>query len=258
MNDSTRTDGLRPGTLTTLIPGLSSEAAAALLAAGHRSRLRSGEVFFSQGDASSTAGIILGGHLKLSAVGSSGRSVVLTFWGPGDFAGHVTVINGTTRMGSAVAVGPVDLLVIPAPAFNRILVDSPDAGATMTRQLASWVEASARCQAVQGTEPANVRIARLLVDLCDTGDATRDRAELALDLSQDELGQIVGVSRESVARVLREFRDQGLVLTRRRALTVLRLRELEQVARVQRASGGRGGMTTRYRDERVVRRPSSG
>ena len=64
--------------------------------------------------------------------------------GPGDFAGHVTVINGTTRMGTAVAVGPVDLLVIPAPAFNRIMVDGPDASATMTRQLASWVEASAR------------------------------------------------------------------------------------------------------------------
>jgi CRP/FNR family cyclic AMP-dependent transcriptional regulator len=255
VNDPTLPDGLRPSTLTDLIPGLSAESATALLAAGHRSRLHHGEVFFSQGAPSSSAGIILSGHLKLSAVGSSGRSVVLTFWGPGDFAGHVTVINATTRMGSAVAVGSVDLLVVPATAFNRILVDNPDASATMTRQLASWVEASARCQAVQGTEPANVRIARLLVDLCDTGE-TGDRAELALDLSQDELGQIVGVSRESVARVLREFRDQGLVLTRRRALTVLRLQELEQVAQVRRARGVPGETTARHRDERVIRRPS--
>ncbi len=132
----------------------------------------------------------------------------------------------------------------------QLLVDDPHAGTAVTRQLSSWVEASARCQAVQGTEPANVRIARLLVDLCDVRtDAGGDRGEVALDLSQDELGQIVGVSRESTARVLREFRDRGIVSTRRRALTVHRLRDLEQAAGVH-------GPGRRHPDERVIRKPS--
>jgi CRP/FNR family transcriptional regulator, cyclic AMP receptor protein len=217
---------------------------------GHGVRLQPGEVFFSQGDRSSTTAVVLRGHLKMSAVGSSGRCVLLTFWGPGDFAGHVTVINGTSRMGTAVAIDPVDLWVMPAAGFADLLVQHPEVNAPIVRQLASWVESAARCQAVQGTESATIRIARLLVEIGDpgVGGSRGQRGGAALHLTQDELGQIVGVSRESVARVLREFRARGLVSTGRQRLIVHRPDELAQIARL--ATVTPGGPV-----ERLVRLP---
>ena len=228
-----------PGAVSLLSAGTQSQ----LFREGKRVQLDQGQSFFVQGDPASKVGVVIRGHLKLSATGSSGRSVLVAFWGPDDFIGLATAINRTTNLGTAVAMDRVELWAITPARLDELMLVCPDMSLLLVRQLARLAEASERGHSAQGTESSNVRVARLMAELCgprpgDIGDETTGVDELRFDLSQDELGQVVGLSRQSIARALRSFRAEGIVSTSRRHLTVHRLDRLREIARLPAARPG--------------------
>lgn len=224
-----------PGAVSLLSAGTQSQ----LFQQGRRVRLDRGQFFFTQGEPTSKVGVVIRGHLKLSATGSSGRSVLVAFWGPDDFIGLATAINRTTHLGTAVAMDRVELWALTPDRLDELMLGCPDMALLLVRQLARLAEASERGQSIHGTESSDVRVARLMAELCGPVPevSTGDR-ELRFDLSQDELGQIVGLSRQSIARALRAFRAEGIVSTGRRHLTVHRLDRLREIARLPVARPG--------------------
>ncbi len=233
------------------VSSLSTETRSALFASGHEVGLDRGETLFTQGEPTRSVGVVLSGHLKLTAVGTTGRGLVVGLWGPGDLAGHVTAITRTTRVGTATAMDRAALFVVPSARFETLLDEIPEMSRVLVRELAGVAEAAVRSQTAQGTDRASVRVARLLAELCDPSAASGParRTDLRFDLSQDELGQIVGASRESVARTLRNFREEGVVSTGRRQLTVERLERLREIAQLSVTDTGAPA-------ERLVRLPS--
>ncbi len=213
---------------------LPDQARAAFVAAATRKQLQRGEALFLQDDPAWNVGVVERGHVKLSVVGSGGRVDLVRLWGPGELAGHVAAMDRANHVGTATAVGSAEVLVVRTGDFERLLEQHPAMYPPLVRQLTGWIRLAVGSQSDQGTEPIVVRLARQLCRMVgpdrDMAGSTPGSQALQVQLTQEELAQTIGSSRESTARVLREWRELGLVTTSRRHLEIHRIDRICEIA----------------------------
>jgi CRP-like cAMP-binding protein len=231
---------------------------------GDLGRVRSyapGMVIYSQGDPSTNVRVILEGSVKLTAR-SAGRETLLEIRASGDLLGEREVLHGlglpagaphghagpgaqsaassrpgrgagpaATYSATATTLSTTVTLVIAGAAFARFLTAEIDAWAAMARDLdARLAKAEQRLSGI-ASESANRRLARALLQLSmTTGVPGVAKTPTELRLSQAELASWIGVSRETVERVLRGWRKRGIVDTGYRYITVLDLDAVMRIA----------------------------
>lgn len=179
-----------------------------------------GATVFHVGDRADRVLIVVSGLVKAVAVTEDGTSTALALRGPGEILGELAAIDGGVRSASVVAVEDVRALAVGTDAFAGFLRRHPDASLALLGALAGRLRDSSRRQVEFGSLDATARLARILVELAETyGQRTADGVGLRL-LSQEELANFCGASREAVARGLRTLRDAGLVLTGRRQVVL--------------------------------------
>jgi CRP/FNR family transcriptional regulator len=161
---------------------------------------------------------VTNGHLKLSTVGTEGRTELVRLWEPGEVVGLVAALERRRHIGTATAVDDAAVLVLGMDRFEEILTRHPEAYPAVIWQLARWVHLAVSAQCDQGVESISVRLARLLVSLC--GECDTGAVMLDVRLTQEELAQAIGTSRESAARILRTWREDGILTTRRRNIEI--------------------------------------
>ena len=101
--------------------------------------LAPGEVLFSEGEPSTTIGILLDGHIDLESVNSAGAPVLVQTWSPGNLVGHVTALRRAPRFGTAVAADQASMLIVDTIQFIQLLATRPDMYPPLVDQLCSWV-----------------------------------------------------------------------------------------------------------------------
>jgi CRP-like cAMP-binding protein len=177
---------------------------------------------FAAGDPGSALYIVLSGWIKLSRPGPSGRDLVLEVAGAGSVFGEVSVVSGLPRGADASALVATRLLSIDGRALLQTLRRYPDALLELLRILAERL-ARANTQ-MEDTLflPAEVRLARALIRLAALqAQPSEQHLQIDLGLSQRELGEITGLSRESTNKQLSLWRDEGLIDFNGRILTLL-------------------------------------
>ncbi|MGH3924516.1 MAG: Crp/Fnr family transcriptional regulator [Pseudonocardiaceae bacterium] len=184
--------------------------------------LQRGDTLFHEGDPSDFVVLILRGNVKVSSVGDSGAETLLAMRGAGDIVGEMSAVDGEPRSAQVSALEHVQAQVISAREFAAFLEAHPRA----TKVLLALVTARLRDADHKRVEVRELdvlgRIARRLLELSKThGRPTPKGITLDLSLSQQELADWVGASREAVAKALRLLRERGAIDTRRRAITIL-------------------------------------
>lgn len=171
------------------------------------------------------------GLLRVDRTLFSGRSVLVTLAVPGDLVGELSVIDAAKRSATASAVVDSRLFVVPAPAFRRLLREDEE----MTRAMLTSVTRRLRSLTDQFVESsahgATSRVAARLVELLRV--TARDAAgpiELQLPITQAELAQWAGLSREGAVKGIAELRRSGVIATGRKRMTVLDTEELRRIA----------------------------
>lgn len=198
-----------------------SPLVAAIVARGSRRRIRKGTVLFREDSAPTEVILIQQGRVKITSTSESGRETLLAVRGPGDLLGEISALDGARRSAAATAIDSVEMVVVTAGDFVDILGRQPGAGLALVRVLTSRLRDADRKRAEFGTADASVRVARRLLELADRyGVVTAEGVRIDLALTQDELASWTGASREAVAKALRALRDDGAVLTGRKAVTV--------------------------------------
>src|SRR4051812_20040800 len=96
-----------------------------LEAIGTPRRAGRGQAVLSEGQVADRVILLRAGHVKVVGSGADGQEVVLTFRGPGALLGEQAVVDGAPRAATAVAVEPLDMLVVPASSFRRLLDERP-------------------------------------------------------------------------------------------------------------------------------------
>jgi CRP-like cAMP-binding protein len=136
---------------------------------------------------------------------------------------------GAARRATATALRPSQVLIIPGEEFARFLADEPNAWTAMAQDLETRLsEAELRLRGI-ASESANRRLARALLSL-SMSTALAGVERTSLRLSQAELASWIGTSRETVERVLRDWRNRSIIETGYRTITVLQIGDLMRIA----------------------------
>ncbi|HTZ71607.1 MAG TPA: Crp/Fnr family transcriptional regulator [Acetobacteraceae bacterium] len=192
--------------------------------------LRARGRLFAAGDAGSALYLILSGWMKLTRQGPAGRDIVLEIVGPGSLFGELAVLCGSPRAADAVALSACRVLAIDGRALISALRAHPDALLAVVRLLGERL-ARTTSQMEDGLMSAEPRLARALLRLAAL-DPKPGRTGLTIDLglSQSDLGELTGLARESINKLLGGWRDAGWIELAGRTLTLIDAAALRAVA----------------------------
>ncbi|MDO5049139.1 MAG: Crp/Fnr family transcriptional regulator [Actinomycetaceae bacterium] len=215
-----------------LFEGLDEEQQRSLRAKMGQTTLRRGEVLFEEGEQGNRLYIITEGKVKLGHTSLDGRENLLAVLGPGEIIGELTLFDPGPRSTTATAVSPVTLLHLDHADLIGILDTNPTMGKHMLRALARRLRRTNESLADLVFSDVPGRVAKALLDLADRfGTPTDEGVHVPHDLTQEELAQLVGASRETVNKSLADFVSRGWIQLEGRAVTLLDLDRLARRAR---------------------------
>ncbi len=204
-----------------------------VLAFAHVREVRARKKLFSAGDAGSALFLVMSGWIKLSRPGEAGRDIVLELAGPGSAFGELAVLCGLPRAADAVALSAARLLAIDGRALIAALKAHPDALLGVVRLLGERL-ARTTAQMAETQVPAEPRLARALLRLAALDPKpTRSGLLIDLGLSQSDLGELAGMARESINKLLSAWRDQGFITLAGRTVTLVDLPALRGIAEME-------------------------
>jgi CRP-like cAMP-binding protein len=204
------------------LDALTEEEAAELHAAGRRRSYGPAVTLLHDGDDAGPVLVLLTGRVKVTTTGGGGREAIVAVRGPGDLIGELSAIDGGRRFGTVTTLEPAEVLVVPGSAFAALLERRPRIALVILRMVAGRLRYADAQQSQFATHDVVGRVAQRLVELADRfGTAVDGRIEIELPLSQEELAEWTGASREAVSKALHVLRSLRIVETGRRHLTVL-------------------------------------
>ena len=194
-------------------------------------RLAANEVLCHKGDAAGQLYGVLSGRLKVVGSSSDGREVVFVVMGPGEVTGEIALIDGRPRSATIVAIEPSELLVIARRDFLSFLRDDRDAAIQLCQVLASYVRRLSDTVEDAYYHKLPVRLAKKLLVLArEHGEDVPEGLRIGVKLSQREIGELVGKTREAVNKQLRAWTDAGWIRTVDGHLVITDLERIEDVA----------------------------
>ncbi len=198
-----------------------------------RARLcRPHEVLVRQGDEGDCIHIINTGFLKVCVAGPSGSSTTLCVMGPGEILGELSLLDGGPRSATVTAVTRADLLTLDRGPFLRLLEQRPRVSIKIMEVLASRVRRlSERSEDLTGMRVGS-RLAKQLLMLAESHahKIGPTRLRLGVKLSQRELGELCGATRESVNKNMSALRDVGVVADESGYVVITNLEMLRSIA----------------------------
>lgn len=215
-----------------LFDGLDDEAAAALSRAMGTIRLNKGEVLFHEGDAEDRLYVVISGKIKLGRRGSGGRENLLAILGPGQMFGELSVFDPGPRSSTATAVTACVLRTLEHEELMGWLTGRPEVALGLLAQLAGRLRRANDVLADLVFSDVPGRVAKQLLELASRfGDQREDGVHVHHDLTQEELAQLVGASRETVNKALADFAARGWIRLEPRSVTILDVERVERRAR---------------------------
>lgn len=191
---------------------------------GTRKRLPAGSTLFFEGEQPYDVVVIDKGQVKVTTVALSGQELVLDVAGPGDVLGELSAIDGEARSATAVAMTDVEVTCVAAERFRSFLEGTPDAMRSMLEQTIARLRLANRRQLEYSSSDALGRVCARLDELARR--QSDNGAPLQLGLTQTELAQWCGLSREAVVKALRKLRTLGWISTDNGAMAILESEQL--------------------------------
>jgi len=215
-----------------LFAALDDDAAAALIRTMTQARYERGEVLFNEGDEGDRLYVIGEGKIKLGRTSDDGRENLFGILGPGEMFGELSVFDPGPRTTKATAVAESQLVGLGHDELHTFLHERPSVATTLLRALAQRVRRTNEALADLVFTDVPGRVAKALLDLgLRFGRPIEEGTLVAHDLTQEELAQLVGASRETVNKALADFVARGWIRLEARAVVLLDADRLRRRAR---------------------------
>ena len=210
-----------------------------VLALARRRRLDSGEILLNLGDEADSVYAILRGRVRVVSPAEDGREVLLRILQAGEIFGELGLFHGGRRTASIVASEPCELLVIGRHAFLGLIEQHPRLAIGLLSALSARIGELTEQLSDFALHSLPVRLARRILKLAEIyGQVTADGLLIDARISQQDLAAWVGTTREAVNKHLRAWESAGVIRLDRMTLTILRPRELEELAGGPDLTGG--------------------
>jgi CRP/FNR family cyclic AMP-dependent transcriptional regulator len=181
---------------------------------------------FHEGDHSDSCYIVRSGDLRVTREHSDGRAIALATLASGDIFGELAMLDGQARSASVETLSDAELLALPAADMRRLLAAHPEITiklvVALTRRLRETNERISR----QSFQTVPSRVAGVLAQLIAEEADPPGREGVTIRMTQADLAQLAGTSRESVSRFLATLERAGVVRVGRGRVTVIEPRRL--------------------------------
>ncbi len=215
-----------------LFSGLDDEAAEALSASMVESRLGRGEVLFREGDAGDRLYVVTAGKVKLGRTSADGRENLLAILGPGQMFGELSLFDPGPRSATVTAVTDCTMKSLSHEELGGWLTGRPEVARGLLSQLAGRLRKANDVVADLVFSDVPGRVAKALLDLSSRfGRVADDGVHVHHDLTQEELAQLVGASRETVNKALADFASRGWLRLEARSVVLMDVERLKRRAR---------------------------
>ena len=201
-----------------------------LISYSHVERYRAGREIFAKGSPGQSLMAVLRGSVKISSLSDSGKEIVFTIFNAGEIFGEIAMLDGDERSADATALTDCELLVLNRRDLLPVLENRADLCMILLKVLCRRLRLTT--EQVEDVMFRNLesRVAKALVQLAESvGLRGIHNPSVGLHLSQRELGNMAGGSRESVNKHLQIWHRQGLIELRKSSIMI---RDLEAIKRL--------------------------
>jgi len=175
-------------------------------------------VVLTEGEMGDSLYMIQAGKVKVFIGDEDGREIILKILSSGDFFGEMSMIDKQPRSASVSTIESSTFLVLTHAAFEKCVEQAPRIGNMVMRMLAQRVREADRKIGTLALMDVYGRVASTLLELAVYQDG---KLMVAERLSQQDLANMVGASREMVNRILKDLSDRGFISIESKAITII-------------------------------------
>ena len=205
----------------------------ALIDKSHRKTLARGDSLFLKGSMPDALFGVVRGSLRVSVVSPDGREAVIAILEPGHWFGEVSLLVGRKRVYDACALEETEMAVVDATDFHALIATRPDIHMAFTRlvcmrlrQALAWID-----DAILMSLSRRLAHRLLTLDSQSSSSSGITNGSEILAVSQEDLAFMLGVSRQSINRQLKQWERDGTLCVRYRCIELLDRTRLEEVSR---------------------------
>ena len=197
---------------SSLLRELSAEDLERLVTYVRVAKFAANEVIFRKGDPGHSMMSVITGRVRIGSLSPTGKEAVLNIINPGEVFGEIALLDGKARTADATAMVDSDLLVLERREFIPFLERHPRTCIDLLTVLCGRIRDTT--EMVEDTLFLDLpaRLGRTLLRLAERhGEETGDGIRIGIKFSQRELGDLVGMTRESINKQLAAWREMGIV-----------------------------------------------
>jgi CRP-like cAMP-binding protein len=210
---------------------LSAAERAALLARARVQEYAAQETIFLMDSPGDSMVAVLSGTIRISVPSADGKEVVLAILGPGEICGEIALLDGKERTADARAATDCSVVVLERRDVLSFFAQHPDAWVRLIEVLCDRLRAADQQMAEFALLPVPMRLAKALLRLATpAGQAENGHAAAHVHLTQRELGNVIGATRESVNKYLRAWQRKGCLRLADRLIVITNRAALEGLA----------------------------
>jgi CRP-like cAMP-binding protein len=228
---------VQTGSAVSWIDGLPAPVREAVLRCMRPRVVEDGDAVYVVGDSGEECYWLRSGRIRITHYAHSGKALQMMELRDGDAFGEVSLIDGLPRSDNAYSAGRSELLVLRRSDFDRLRAQHPEIARELNLHLCRRLRATATHAEDASILTLRERLPRLLNRLVDRHGLRQGSGSAVLDgLSQNDLAQMLGVTRQSVSRALKELEQAGLVRLRYRQILLPDMTDF--VERCEQLEGG--------------------
>lgn len=201
----------------TVFSGLSDGALNSIANSSHVKRIPKGYLLFSQAEIADAVYVVQSGCIALILSTTDGRELIINEMREGDCFGELSLLTDQSRSTGAMAREDTYAIRIPRDEFLRELAAEPEFMRQILRTTAQRLRVSSERESALAFLNAPTRLARVLLMLDKEGGSKG-----IIRISQDEIGRRVGLTRQTVAKILGHWRRSGIIRTGHRKIELLK------------------------------------
>ena len=212
------------------LSGLSPAVARAFESIKMTTTYPAGAVLFVEGEPPHGAFVLSTGRAKLSICSANGKVIILRIARAGEILGLHAVVSTTGFQATAQTIEKCQVSFVRRDEFLRFLCEHPEASLEAARQLStSYQEACEQLRSIGLCDSAKEKVARFVLEWAESGEMQEEGVRAILTLTHEEIGQLIGTSRETITRALGDFKSKGWIAMKGTTLLVKNINALQKM-----------------------------
>jgi len=173
------------------------------------------------------------GKIKLYKIGYDGKEQIVRFVTPGELLGYSSIIGSRHYLVTAEAIEDSTICFINGNTVSDLTSRYPDITKTLITALGNMLNESEDRMTSIAQKPVRERLAEALLTLCQKFHPEGCKDDNVLNLSREDLANIVGCATETIIRLLSEFRAENLISIEGRRIILKDVRKLKRIANLK-------------------------